>query len=59
MKHVEFIELLGGTSKVASLCGISKGAVSQWKKKGIPLAQNNYLKTKFPKEYRKIFGARP
>lgn len=32
MKHIEFIELLGGTSKVAGLCGISKGAVSQWKK---------------------------
>lgn len=56
MKHIEFINLLGGTSKVANLCGISKGAVSQWKKNGIPLAQCNYLKTKFPKEYKKIFG---
>ncbi|HFC8542693.1 TPA: Cro/CI family transcriptional regulator [Neisseria weaveri] len=49
----KFINLIGGVTKVAELCGITKGAVSQWKKNGIPKAQMNFLKTKFPREWKK------
>ena len=32
-KDAKFIIALGGVSKVAKMCGITRGAVSQWKKK--------------------------
>jgi hypothetical protein len=38
------IERLGGTKVVAQLCDISQQAVSQWRTKGIPKAQRNYLR---------------
>jgi hypothetical protein len=40
----EYIDSLGGTSAVAKLCDRTKGAVSQWRKNGIPDAQYKYLK---------------
>ncbi|RRD90413.1 Cro/CI family transcriptional regulator [Conchiformibius steedae] len=52
--HVNFIRRLGGVKKVAEICGVTKGAVSQWKKRRIPLAQMNFLKTKFPNEFNEI-----
>ncbi|WP_315360811.1 Cro/CI family transcriptional regulator [Neisseria bacilliformis] len=55
MNHIEFIRVLGGVTKVSKICGISKGAVSQWKRSGIPRAQMNFLKTKFPRQYRETF----
>jgi DNA-binding transcriptional regulator YdaS (Cro superfamily) len=36
MEKNEIITLLGGTGKVARLCGVSPASVSQWRKKGIP-----------------------
>ena len=36
MDHKALIDKLGGTSKVAELCGITTGAVSQWRTNGIP-----------------------
>lgn len=54
-QDIHFIELLGGCKKVAEHCGITRGAVWQWKKKGIPKAQQNYLALKFPKEHKKAF----
>jgi DNA-binding transcriptional regulator YdaS (Cro superfamily) len=36
MENNEIINLLGGTSKVSRLCGVSPASVSQWRKKGIP-----------------------
>lgn len=52
----EFINKLGGVSKVAEICCVTKGAVSQWKKNNkIPNAQFNFLKTKFPKIYKEVF----
>ena len=36
MNHKSLIDKLGGTSKVAELCGITTGAVSQWRTNGIP-----------------------
>lgn len=43
------IEAFGGNAKVAKLCDITPGAVSQWKHNGIPKAQLNFLKAKRPK----------
>jgi hypothetical protein len=36
MQNSEIIEILGGTSKVSRLCGVSPAAVCQWRKNGIP-----------------------
>lgn len=51
-----FIESIGGVTKVAKLCGITRGAVSQWKNNGIPKAQLNFLKTLYAKEYMAIYN---
>lgn len=59
MKHIEFINALGGPTEVSRICGITKSAVSQWKARQIPRAQLNFLKTKFPKEYKRVFGIKP
>ena len=32
----EIIQTLGGTTKVAKLCGVTLAAVSQWRNNGIP-----------------------
>ena len=52
--HTRFIQRLGGVKKVSEICGVTKGAVSQWKKRRIPLAQMNFLKERFPNEYSQI-----
>jgi len=36
MENSEIIEILGGTSQVSRLCGVSPAAVCQWRKNGIP-----------------------
>lgn len=36
MNTHEIISVLGGTSQVAKLCGVSPAAVAQWRHKGIP-----------------------
>jgi DNA-binding transcriptional regulator YdaS (Cro superfamily) len=36
MDNGKIITILGGTTKVAKLCGVSVPAVSQWKNNGIP-----------------------
>ncbi|HHK6021304.1 TPA: Cro/CI family transcriptional regulator [Neisseria subflava] len=53
-QQVKFIKELGGVSVVANICGITRGAVSQWQKNGIPKAQMNFLKAKFPVQYKQI-----
>lgn len=53
-QQVKFIKELGGVSAVAEICGITRGAVSQWQKNGIPKAQMNFLKAKFPVQYKQI-----
>ncbi|MDK4688521.1 Cro/CI family transcriptional regulator [Kingella negevensis] len=52
--NTRFINQLGGVKKVAEICGVTKGAVSQWKKNRIPLGHLNFLKTKFSKEYHQV-----
>ena len=40
----KIIDALGGTVKVAELCDVTTGAVSQWRNDGIPRARLMYLK---------------
>lgn len=41
-KHI--IDMIGGTSKVAEICGLTTGAVSQWRKNGVPKYWTRYLR---------------
>ena len=43
MENHQIINILGGTSKVARLCGVTPASVSQWRKKGIPEDRMIYL----------------
>jgi DNA-binding transcriptional regulator YdaS (Cro superfamily) len=36
MTNNEIIDILGGTTKVAKLCGVTLPSVSQWRNNGIP-----------------------
>jgi DNA-binding transcriptional regulator YdaS (Cro superfamily) len=36
MTNNEIINILGGTTKVAKLCGVSVPAVAQWRHNGVP-----------------------
>jgi len=38
------IDSFGGSSEVARLCNVTVGAVSQWRKAGIPSARLMYLR---------------
>jgi hypothetical protein len=38
MTAPQIIEALGGTAKVAQLCGLSYNAVHNWRSRGIPRA---------------------
>lgn len=46
------IEALGGPSEAGAKLGISKSAVSQWRKNGVPKTQMKYLRVAHPE----IFG---
>lgn len=48
MTDKEIIEKLGGTCSVAALCRVSPQAVTQWKRKGIPVARRMFLEAKYP-----------
>lgn len=52
--YSEIIDALGGTSKVAMLCQVTTGAVSQWRKRGIPDARLMFLKIKRPKVFKGV-----
>jgi len=45
------IDALGGTTKVAALCEVTKGAVSQWRKNGIPRDQLKFLRVVRPEVF--------
>ncbi len=45
---IKLIDQLGGNSKTAELCEVSKAAVSQWRHNGIPKAQRRFLKSARP-----------
>jgi len=42
------IDALGGTSKVAEMCGLTTGAVSQWRTNGVPKAWVMFFKARRP-----------
>ena len=44
INHNEVIDRLGGPCKLARMCEVTKGAVSQWRKSGIPNARLMYLR---------------
>lgn len=48
------IDGIGGTCAVASLCGITSSAVSQWRTNGIPKAQLNYLRLARPDVFARL-----
>jgi hypothetical protein len=50
----EIIDALGGTSKVAELCEVTTGAVSQWRTDGIPNARLMFLKLARPDVFAKV-----
>lgn len=48
----ELIDRLGGTAKVAQLCDLTSGAVSQWRTNGIPKAWKLFFRLRSPRLYR-------
>lgn len=44
------IDALGGPTKIASLCNLSRSCVSQWKKNGITDPYVRFLREKFKDE---------
>jgi hypothetical protein len=44
MDHRALIDKLGGTCKVAEICGITTGAVSQWRTNGIPSYRMDFFR---------------
>lgn len=51
MDDKDIIKRLGGTTKVAELCEVTKQAVSQWKTNGIPKTQRKYLRAVRPEAF--------
>jgi hypothetical protein len=45
------IDALGGTTKVAELCDLTTGAVSQWRTNGIPKTTLKFLRLSRPKVF--------
>ncbi len=54
----DVIDRLGGTGATAKLCKTSPGAVSQWRRDGIPGARLMYLKLARPDVFEPIDCAR-
>jgi hypothetical protein len=52
--HSKIIDALGGTTKVARLCGVESQAVSKWRREGIPQARLLFLQAMNPG----LFGMR-
>lgn len=45
----EIIDTLGGTTKTSRVCNLSRSAISQWRKLGIPDPYVRLLREKFKK----------
>lgn len=48
---IKVIDQLGGNSKAAEFCEVSKAAVSQWRHNGIPKHQRRFLKSARPEVF--------
>ena len=57
----EIIDALGGTVAVSELCGITTGAVSQWRssKNGIPKPWLMYFKQRNPELFKQTDEIKP
>jgi hypothetical protein len=51
MDSDRIIDALGGTNKVAEICDLTAGAISQWRNNGIPPGWLAYLKSAYPKVF--------
>jgi hypothetical protein len=49
---VSVIDALGGTFAVAAICNIEPGSVSEWKRKGLPDAREQFLRLRNPEVFR-------
>lgn len=52
MKKEHVIDRMGGTSEVARICDVTTGAVSQWRKSGIPRARLMFLRLVKPEAFK-------
>lgn len=50
----KIIDMLGGTGEVARLCEVFPGAVSQWRKDGIPRARLMFLRLARPEVFAEL-----
>ncbi|OQY64733.1 MAG: hypothetical protein B6D47_12975 [Rhodocyclaceae bacterium UTPRO2] len=57
MDENKIIDALGGTNEVARLCEVTKAAVSQWRRGGIPRARLLYLKAIRPEAFEEVSPA--
>ncbi|OWT69234.1 MULTISPECIES: hypothetical protein [unclassified Achromobacter] len=48
----KLIDALGGTVKVAQLCNLTTGAISQWRTNGIPKGWRSFLRLAKPKVFK-------
>jgi hypothetical protein len=48
------INSLGGTKAVARACRVKPPSVSGWRKNGIPSYRLDFLRLKFPKQFRSL-----
>ncbi|BBB65890.1 hypothetical protein UNDYM_1637 [Undibacterium sp. YM2] len=51
MDATKLIDLLGGTTKVAEICDVTPGAVSQWKNNGIPKPWLRFFESQHPEVF--------
>jgi hypothetical protein len=55
----KIIDNLGGTGAVAKLCGVTDGAVSQWRHNGIPKHWRKFLELTAPEVFGLVRPHRP
>lgn len=53
----QIIDAIGGTAKAAELCGVTPGAVSQWRNNGIPKTTLKFLRLAKPKAFAESLAA--
>ena len=48
----KWVDEIGGTKRVAELCGVTQGYVSQWREEGIPNSYRRFLQLARPEAFR-------
>ena len=54
MSPEKIIDRIGGTSRVAEMCEVTKSAVSQWRRNGIPLGHMKFLRVVRPDAFDEV-----